>query len=544
MESSSSQSVNSTSQWGNASRSGNAQTADPMAFFDMIMKTSQALSGKGEKSFDPVASTATAPHQTNESYTAPTDDPNLHDGYDESPSAYAPEVYPNEAADSQQTDEDAVDPEDVAAVAEFSSQTTSDEQAAGEPDQAALETSASAGQQEAILAAPDTLTGEETAEGLSDVENLAENKSLAEAQPFVDGNEAGTEQPLDTSVAAEEVVADAGSYAESGDVKSSKETQSNAEVFSEENSEPVVDETSESASPDDVPIAKSDERKAAEEVRAEQANATEQVAEVEADTEASSQHDSSRHDRRQENPRASQDANAKPNDTSLGNASNSSTQATVEAVSKATEALAAAAANASATASNSAGSANSSQPTGTHNIASLLQRGFQRGTLQKTTEGKPTTQLDPKQQIRLINRVARAVESTPPGQSIKIRLNPSELGQLKVEIKIENGNMLAKVEAENPATRQVLLDNLPQLRERLAEANIQVQQFEVELMGQQTTPDGSMSNLADQSNDQGSSRGSRGESGQGSHEDETTAKANESVNKEAERDSRNLNVTI
>ena len=45
------------------------------------------------------------------------------------------------------------------------------------------------------------------------------------------------------------------------------------------------------------------------------------------------------------------------------------------------------------------------------------------------------------------------------------------------------GNLLtARLEAENPTSRNLLMENLPELRERLAEQGIQIQQFDVDLM--------------------------------------------------------------
>ena len=42
--------------------------------------------------------------------------------------------------------------------------------------------------------------------------------------------------------------------------------------------------------------------------------------------------------------------------------------------------------------------------------------------------------------------------------------------------------MTARVEAETPAARNILLDNLPALRDRLAQQDIKVQRFNVDLM--------------------------------------------------------------
>ena len=46
---------------------------------------------------------------------------------------------------------------------------------------------------------------------------------------------------------------------------------------------------------------------------------------------------------------------------------------------------------------------------------------------------------------------------------------------------IKGGLLTARLEAESSAARNLLLDNLPALRDRLAEQNIKIQRFDVEL---------------------------------------------------------------
>lgn len=84
---------------------------------------------------------------------------------------------------------------------------------------------------------------------------------------------------------------------------------------------------------------------------------------------------------------------------------------------------------------------------------------------------------------RFVQRVARAFQAAGKGGgSIRLRLSPPELGSLRLEIAVRNGLLSARVEAETPAARNLLLDNLPALRERLAQQDIKVKQFDVALM--------------------------------------------------------------
>ncbi len=549
MESSSSQSVNPIPSWGGSNRNQSNRASDPMAFFDLIMDSARSSLAQGNKSLDPTsAATSSASPQGNEPAASSDDASWRDDQRDDTAAAYAPASAPtNDIDKSAEAGNENTEDDDVAAVVELESNESSQDEPSDEPDQAAQETAAAAGQSEQLLGAPDTLeTGEEA------VEASGEDVPPTEAKPTLPGEPKAaqtiaTDKPLDTSADAND------GDGESTDADTPEVEVAATQDVAKKEDEPKP-EASEEASLDVEPT------EAASEAVADHAERDSESAEVnseERQTEASTPEEASaEQETRDDSPREGKEsARTRQNDKAEAKPQSAATTETTsvsvtpaQATSTAAAETVAASSTPAATSTQSS-SPNSQTPTPTGNtvtnLASLLQRGLQRGTLQKSTEGKPTTQLDPKQQIRLINRVARAVESTPAGQSIKIRLNPSELGQLKVEIKIENGNMVAKIEAENPATRQVLLHHLPQLRDRLAESNINVQQFDVDVMGQQSSADGGAANLGDQQADSGSSSGgSRQWNAPSGGDDEGTAPRAEQINKEAERDSRNLNVTI
>ncbi len=118
---------------------------------------------------------------------------------------------------------------------------------------------------------------------------------------------------------------------------------------------------------------------------------------------------------------------------------------------------------------------------------------FAQHLLQRTAEpnarGLNITDVD---QSRFIDRVARAVQANGErGGTIRLRLSPPELGSMSIEIKVQNGAVSARVEADTPPARTLLLENLPVLRERLAEQGMRVDQFDVDLMDRHTggTPD-------------------------------------------------------
>jgi len=106
------------------------------------------------------------------------------------------------------------------------------------------------------------------------------------------------------------------------------------------------------------------------------------------------------------------------------------------------------------------------------------------------------TTLSQADRVRFVQRVEQVFQDLN-GQdgSVRLRLSPPELGSLHIEIKVAKGEMTARVEAETPAARNILLDNLPALRERLAQHDIKVQRFDVDLMDRST---GGMSNQSSQ----------------------------------------------
>jgi flagellar hook-length control protein FliK len=83
---------------------------------------------------------------------------------------------------------------------------------------------------------------------------------------------------------------------------------------------------------------------------------------------------------------------------------------------------------------------------------------------------------------RFIGRVAKAFHTAHErGSSLQLRLSPPELGSLRLELSVKDGVMIAALETETHSARRVLLDHLPALRDRLAEQNIRVERFDVDV---------------------------------------------------------------
>jgi hypothetical protein len=84
---------------------------------------------------------------------------------------------------------------------------------------------------------------------------------------------------------------------------------------------------------------------------------------------------------------------------------------------------------------------------------------------------------------RFLGRVARAFElARQRGGELQMRLSPPELGSLRLAVRVQEGVLAARLEAETAEARFALIDNLPALRERLASAGIRVERFDVDLM--------------------------------------------------------------
>lgn len=110
--------------------------------------------------------------------------------------------------------------------------------------------------------------------------------------------------------------------------------------------------------------------------------------------------------------------------------------------------------------------------------------------------GVQTTDIDP---ARFLHRVAKAFESAQERQTeVRLRLHPAELGSLSIEVHVQDGALSAHVQAETPEARAALVDNLPALRERLAEQGIRIEKFDVDLRDQSGRQQQSLQDQAQQ----------------------------------------------
>ncbi len=83
---------------------------------------------------------------------------------------------------------------------------------------------------------------------------------------------------------------------------------------------------------------------------------------------------------------------------------------------------------------------------------------------------------------RFVGRVEGAIRAAEARDGrIQVRLSPPELGALRIELNMHQGVMTARIEAETTAARNLLLDNLPALRDRLAQQDVRIDRFDVDV---------------------------------------------------------------
>jgi hypothetical protein len=94
--------------------------------------------------------------------------------------------------------------------------------------------------------------------------------------------------------------------------------------------------------------------------------------------------------------------------------------------------------------------------------------------------GRATVHVTEIERVRLIQRVSRALHAAADqGGVLRLRLSPPELGSVQLEVSLREGTMHAHLSTETTAARTLLLDHLPELRERLADLGVRLERFDV-----------------------------------------------------------------
>ena len=84
--------------------------------------------------------------------------------------------------------------------------------------------------------------------------------------------------------------------------------------------------------------------------------------------------------------------------------------------------------------------------------------------------------------IKLIQRVSKAFQHLgPDGGVVRLRLAPAEMGSVRVEMRIQQRKIAARVVAETEAASAALREHLPDLRVRLESLGMQIEQLDIEM---------------------------------------------------------------
>lgn len=121
----------------------------------------------------------------------------------------------------------------------------------------------------------------------------------------------------------------------------------------------------------------------------------------------------------------------------------------------------------------------------------------------------PVVQLPSGQQVaesQIFDQVVTHISGSHNGESgrMVLRLQPAELGSLKLELMVEGDRVKANLQAQSMQVQEVIERNLPQLRNALAEQGLKIDQFQVNV--EQRQQGGQFENLAQQNQQQGPSQ--------------------------------------
>jgi flagellar hook-length control protein FliK len=84
--------------------------------------------------------------------------------------------------------------------------------------------------------------------------------------------------------------------------------------------------------------------------------------------------------------------------------------------------------------------------------------------------------------VKLIQRVSKAFQHLgPEGGTVRLRLAPAELGSVRVEMRIQQRKVQARVVAETEAASAALREHLHELRQRLESQGMQIERLDVEV---------------------------------------------------------------
>ncbi len=100
--------------------------------------------------------------------------------------------------------------------------------------------------------------------------------------------------------------------------------------------------------------------------------------------------------------------------------------------------------------------------------------------MQQVTAERPVVEMVSREQI--VSQVREKLENhriTADNGQVTIRLHPLELGELKINIRMDEQRLRVEIVAENRAVKDALMENVGSLKEALARQNMDMKQFDV-----------------------------------------------------------------
>jgi flagellar hook-length control protein FliK len=103
--------------------------------------------------------------------------------------------------------------------------------------------------------------------------------------------------------------------------------------------------------------------------------------------------------------------------------------------------------------------------------------------------------------VRLVQRVSRSFQQLgPQGGQLRLRLHPESLGSMQLEVRMNGHSLSARMVTESEQAKQRLQETAGELRRRLDELGIQVQQLQIEVQSVGTEQDAGQNATFDQGN--------------------------------------------
>jgi len=111
----------------------------------------------------------------------------------------------------------------------------------------------------------------------------------------------------------------------------------------------------------------------------------------------------------------------------------------------------------------------------------VVSSGSFERALQGGTETQPTAERTALHES-ILSQVEEKLASPEAGTGtnrITLKLNPRELGDMQIQIRMEDAKVSVEITAQNPVVREALVQNLDQLKETLSRQNIAMERFDV-----------------------------------------------------------------